>query len=86
MRPIIRDYAAHFDPQTHAYAEYRVFSSLAARYACVIGIVVELAHHGRGSRTVVSCTIVITIAGGEILRAGVVKARGSGADSAPITT
>jgi ribosome-associated translation inhibitor RaiA len=42
MRPIVRDAANEFDRQTHAYAEFRLFSRLAAERVSVASAVVTL--------------------------------------------
>jgi ribosome-associated translation inhibitor RaiA len=42
MQPVVRDDASHFDRQTRAYAEFRVFSRLAAERGAVASAVVTL--------------------------------------------
>lgn len=72
MRPIVQDEWRQFDAQTHAYAEYRVFSALAAeRLRSVHATVALSAVHGdekAGARRVL-CTITVSTGEGERLEA-----------------
>ncbi len=65
MQPVVRDDAKQFDPQTHAYAEFRLFSRLAAERTSVSSAVVTL--HRADTHTV--CWITVVTADGETLHA-----------------
>lgn len=66
MRLTIRDESRHFDQQTHAYAEYRAFSTLAGHDRRFDEVTVDLtgAEDGRPERRVV-CRIAVTMRSGE---------------------
>lgn len=61
-----------FEDQTRAYAEFRVFSTLARLSAQVEGARVALTRPPAGPRSVI-CDITVTLAGGDRTR---VRARG----------
>lgn len=73
MRPVVIDDENHFDGQTHAYAEYRVFSGLATENASLEQAVVVLTRGvgTDGSREPgATCTIHVTTATGVTLETG----------------
>jgi hypothetical protein len=66
MRVTVRDQRHQFNPQTHAYAEYRAFSGLIG-YDSPLDVTVSLTRgpaRGREDGRVV-CTIAVTLASGE---------------------
>lgn len=67
MRPVVRDAGDQFDRQTHAYAEYRVFSGLAAERVALVSAVVTLNRStcGNGSTTSALCWITVATVDGE---------------------
>lgn len=73
MRLVVRDERNEFNRQTHAYAEYRVFSSLADVAPPVEDVIVTLARCRRDERDGESgqavCTIAIRTGSGELAAA-----------------
>ena len=65
MRPIVRDAGEQFDRQTHAYAEYRVFSGLAAERVPLVSAIVTLDRCTGGNGGAMSALCRITVATGD---------------------
>jgi hypothetical protein len=66
MQPIVRDAGEQFDRQTHAYAEYRVFSGLAAERVPLASAVVTLARsRGDAGASGAQCRIKVATVDGE---------------------
>jgi hypothetical protein len=73
MRPVVIDDENQFDGQTHAYAEYRVFSGLTTEHASLAQAVVVLTRAAAADDTHepgVTCTIHVTTASGVTLETG----------------
>ncbi len=69
MRLIVRDKHKQFNRQTHAYAEYRAFSSLVGSERRVSDVTVTLTRgpvDGTEDDGTVVCTIAITMASDEV--------------------
>lgn len=69
MRLIVRDERNQFNQQTHAYAEYRAFSSLVGHDDPVSNVTVTLTRAPGGGcddDTTVVCTIAVRMASGEV--------------------
>jgi hypothetical protein len=68
MRLTIRDDHHQFDRQTHAYAEYRAFSSLVGTGGAVEQVTVSLARRpdGPARDSHVACTVAVRLASGEV--------------------
>lgn len=72
MRVSVRDDRNRFSPQTHAYAEYRAFSSVAGMHRSVDDITVTLTRRrpgGPGGDMRVACTIAVRLASGDVAEA-----------------
>lgn len=69
MQLTVRDEEKQFDRQTHAYAEYRVFSTLASDGSSHRAVTVTLTRmDGTGSRYPVQCTVAVTMSCGDVAR------------------
>jgi ribosome-associated translation inhibitor RaiA len=69
MQMTVRDEEKQFDRQTHAYAEYRVFSALAGDGSSHRSVTVTLTRmDGTGSRYPVQCTVAVTMSSGDVVK------------------
>lgn len=72
MRPIVHDEWRQFDAQTHAYAEYRVFSALTAAEIGAASVRIMLDCVGRSGSLVerdVVCAIALITSQGSLVEA-----------------
>jgi ribosome-associated translation inhibitor RaiA len=67
MQPIVRADEKHFDRQTHAYAEFRLFSRLGADRG-VVASVMMLERSGTTTDSRTLCRITVMTSDGETLR------------------
>jgi len=71
MRLIVRDKHKQFNQQTHAYAEYRTFSSLVGSDGHVGDVTITLVRgpaDGTEANGPIVCTIAATMATGEVAK------------------
>ena len=69
MQMTVRDEEKQFDRQTHAYAEYRVFSTLASGGSSHRSVIVTLTRmDGNGSRHPVQCTVAVIMSSGDVAK------------------
>jgi hypothetical protein len=70
MRLTVQDVKCDFDRQTHAYAEYRAFATLAGRADPIEDVTVTLARRGlEAEEAQVSCAIAVRLRSGEVVGA-----------------
>jgi hypothetical protein len=69
MRLTVHDVKCDFDRQTHAYAEYRAFATLAGRADPIEDVTVTLARRGLEAEeeAQVSCAIAVRLRSGEVV-------------------
>lgn len=81
MRTTVLDEGKHFDRQTHAYAEYRVFATLAGDGSSPRDVTITLtrmeAYDSSGSPVV--CTVAVTTACGELTQVHALERHAYGA-------
>ena len=68
MQPVVCADENHFDRQTRAYAEFRVFSQLTAERGSVASAVVTLQQSGTREREI-SCRIIAVTSNGDTVEA-----------------
>jgi ribosome-associated translation inhibitor RaiA len=72
MRLIVEDEAKQFDQQTHAYAEYRAFSSLVGTNGSIESVTLTLTRRSADAAEDdgrVVCTIAVRLTSGEVAEA-----------------
>ncbi len=69
MRLTVRDEPGHFDQQTHAYAEFRAFSSIIGSEVPVEDVTVTLSRGPASDDDRVVCTIAVTMTSGAVAEA-----------------